>query len=195
MQRKKSTDFISARNIFSFTFLMILYGCSSQATNESTAGRIDTNTYSTNPQQAGSTHRYSKPETDLAKIYSQAIGDYLRIVNHDYKLTFDTLFFGKHQYGQPDDFPDIELPAVIEKTNIKLLSPEQGTKKQNENKTSFYINLIGWVEPDQADFVFVTFSNGMAHQFDGHLQYVYNISQQAYERKSSWFENFLYKAK
>ncbi len=44
-------------------------------------------------------------------LYSQAIGEYIRAVSKEYKLSFNTLFFGKHVYGQPDDFPDIELPV------------------------------------------------------------------------------------
>lgn len=137
----------------------------------------------------------SDQKVDLTKIYSQAIGDYIRFVKMEHNLTFDTLFFGKREFGQADDFPDIELPNRIENTNIKLISPELGKKIQLERKSSFYINLIGWVNSDNAEFIFVTFSNGFVHQFDCFINYNYNTTKQAFEVDSSRFENFQYKVK
>jgi hypothetical protein len=80
---------------------------------------------------------------DLTKIYSQAISEFIKAVKKEQKTGFDTLFFGKHVYGQPDDFPDIELPETIEGTHIRLLSPEGGLKKQKERKSLVYINMVG----------------------------------------------------
>ena len=110
-------------------------------------------------------------KSELSNIYSRAISDYIRLVKKQYNLSFDTLFFGKHVYDQPDDFPEIDLPPVIEKTNIALISPDQGVAIQQKRKNTYYINLIGDISADRAEFIFVTFSKGMAHQFDCFLKY------------------------
>ena len=73
-------------------------------------------------------------KADLAKVYTQAIGDFIKAANAKNKTSFDTLFFGKHVYGQLDDFPDIQLPLTVEHTQIRLISPEAGTKLQKERK-------------------------------------------------------------
>lgn len=172
-----------------------LAGCSNHAASNSSLGEAfveksltaiqHVNTYS----RAGTTA--SKDE--LTKIYAQSIADYIKAVSKEYKINFDTLFFGKHVYGQPDDFPDIELPEVIEDTQIRLLTPEAGMQKQKESKSSFYINLVGFVEDEKAEFIFITFSNGYAHQFDCFIQYTYHTELKAYMLENSRFENYLYK--
>lgn len=105
-------------------------------------------------------------KTDQTKIYSQAIADFIKNANKKNKTNFDTLYFGKHKGGQPNDFPDIELPKTIEKTQIRLITPEVGAKKQKENTSHIYINLVAWVNKYRAEFIFVVFSNGFAHQYD-----------------------------
>lgn len=193
MKSKINIGFISANIIYCLTYSFILFGCSSAATNNAQSDNFSSDTSSIISEQKSGTSITAKQKDDLAAIYSQAIADYIRLVNKEYKLSFDTLFFGKHVYGQPDDFPDIELPAVIEQTNIKLISPEQGAKKQQENKSSFYINLIAWTYADRSEFAFVTFSNGMAHQFDCFINY--KKSEKGFNMESSRFENFLFKEK
>lgn len=49
---------------------------------------------------------------ELTKIYTQAIADYIKEVYKKDKTVFDTLFLGKRNYGQPDDFPNIEFPDI-----------------------------------------------------------------------------------
>lgn len=113
-------------------------------------------------------------KADLTKAYTQAISDFIKTANKKNKTAFDTLYFGKRKNGQPDDFPDITLPKIIENTSIQLVSPEIGAKKQKIKKSRVYINLIGWVEKDNIEFIFVVFSNGFAHQYDYHIHYSYN---------------------
>ena len=108
-------------------------------------------------------------KVQLTKIYSQAIADFIKAANAKEARPFDTLYFGKHVYGQPDDFPDIQLPRTIEKVVIKLISPDMGEKSQR--KSRIYINLLGWVDKDHAEFMFVVFSNGFIHQYDCNLKY------------------------
>jgi len=128
---------------------------------------------------------------DLAKIYVQAIAEFIKAANKKDKITFDTLFFGKHVYGQADDFPDITLPETIEQTPIRLITPELGLKKQQERKSLVYINLIGWVEKETAEFLLVVFSNGAAHQYDYTIDFNFNPTQKEFELDKIFFENFL----
>jgi len=67
---------------------------------------------------------------ELSKLYTRAIRDFLRASENEYRLHFDTLYIGKHVYGQPDDFPDIDLPAMIDSTIIRIIAPEDGIRIQ-----------------------------------------------------------------
>lgn len=120
-------------------------------------------------------------KNDLTKIYTRAIADFIKSANKKNKTNFDTLFFGKRKNGQADDFPDIELAKTIENTHIRLITPEEGAKKQNEIKSRIYINLMGWVKTENAEFIFVVFSKGFAHQYDYHLNYTYNKKAKVFE--------------
>jgi hypothetical protein len=127
-------------------------------------------------------------KTDLAKIYSEAIADFIKAANKKNKTGFDTLFIGKRINGQPDDFPDIELPGKIENTQIRLITPELGEKKQKERKSRIYINLFGWVNKEKAEFIFVIFSNGFNHQYDYNINYRYNVNRQEFELEKLEFK-------
>lgn len=120
-------------------------------------------------------------KTDLAKIYSQALGDFIKAANKKNAIPFDTLFIAKRQIGQPDDFPDIELPEKIENTQIILITPEQAEKSQQERKTRIYINLVGWVENEEAEFIFIVFSNGFDHLYDYNINYKRSLKREAFE--------------
>jgi hypothetical protein len=134
-------------------------------------------------------------KADLAKIYSFAIADFIKAVNKEHKTSFDTLFFGKHVYGKPDDFPDIELPKTIEDTQIRLISPEEGLKKQKARTSVVYVNMAGWVEQEKAEFILVVFSNGCEHQYDCFLNYKYSAKQKEFVLEQVRFEYYLYKNK
>lgn len=120
-------------------------------------------------------------KADLAKIYSKAISDFIKDANKKNKTAFDTLFFGKRKYGQPDDFPDIELPKTIENTCIRLIAPEVGTIKQTERKSCIYINMVGWVDKKKAEFLFYVFSNGFEQQYNYSVNYKYNVKRKEFE--------------
>ncbi|HLP50369.1 MAG TPA: hypothetical protein VK154_05760 [Chitinophagales bacterium] len=128
------------------------------------------------------------PATGVAKIYTQAIADFIKAANARNKTNFDTLFLGKRANGQPDDFPDIQLPATIEGTKIILIAPDAGAKLQRERKQRTYINLIGWVEDTKAEFIFVVFSNGFSHQYDYHIHYTYSAKQKRFELSDMQFK-------
>lgn len=119
--------------------------------------------------------------SDLTKIYSQSIVDFIKEANKRNRTTFDTLFIGKRKNGQPDDFPDIELPEILEKTHIRLISPEFGKVNQKVRKSRIYINMVGWVDTASAEFVFFVFSNGFEHQYNYSINYKYNIDKKQFK--------------
>lgn len=115
-------------------------------------------------------------KTELAKIYSQAIAEYIGAVYKKDKTNFDTLFFGK-QF----DFPDIDLPTTINGTRIIILTQgEIDSKMSIYDKSSPYINLIGFVENEKAEFIFVTFYPGFNHQYDCYVNFRYNSEKKEF---------------
>lgn len=124
---------------------------------------------------------YTPTKAELTKTYSQAIADFIDAANKKNKVAFDTLYIGKRMNGQPDDFPDIQLPKTIKNTAIKLIAPELAAKKQKERKQNIYINLMGWVNKENAEFIFVVFSNGFAHQYDYNIKYKYNATRKQFD--------------
>lgn len=126
----------------------------------------------------------------LTKIYCRAIADYITAVSKQNLLPVDTLFFGKRNNGQPDDFPNIVLPETINNTSIRLVDPAIGEKLQQEKASRIYINLMGWVDTDKAEFIFITFSNGFEHKFDCNIDYKYNLERKEFELVKSRVEMF-----
>jgi hypothetical protein len=127
---------------------------------------------------------------ETTKIYCRAISDYITEVSNQKLMVLDTLFFGKRNNGQPDDFPDILLPEAINNIKIRLIDPKIGEALQAEKKSRVYINLVGWIEKDNAQFIFVTFSNGLEHQFDCHLEYKYNSDRKEFDLMKTLIERF-----
>jgi hypothetical protein len=138
---------------------------------------------------------YIPSTSDIKTTYYQAIADFIKAVKEKHKTSFDTLYFGKHVYGQPDDFPDIELPKTIENTQIRLITPEHGLSKQKARKSLVYVNMIGWVEQKKSEFIFVIFSNGGEHQFDYFSNYIYDTERKSWKVEQDRFEYYLYKIK
>lgn len=127
---------------------------------------------------------------ELTKVYTQAISEFIKAVYKKDQTRFDTLFFGKHTYGQADDFPPIKLPSSIENTHIQLISTEQGNRLQSRTKPLVYINLMGWVTPEKAEFLFVVFSNGFAHQYDYYIHFIKPVNNKEYQLEKIEWENF-----
>lgn len=128
---------------------------------------------------------------ELVKIYSQAISVFIMTEYKRNKTTFDTLYFGKHKYGQYDDFPDIELPTKIENTQIRLVTPEIGHIKQVESKSLVYVNMMGWVDNENAQFSFIVFTNGFKHQYDYFIGFNFNSSTNNFKLDKIDFQDYL----
>lgn len=123
------------------------------------------------------------------QIYTQAIADFIKNAQSHYKIKYDTLYFGNRKNGLPDDFPNIQLPKNISQTEIRLISPEEGTRKQKESTERIYINLIGWVNELSAEFIFVVFSNGFKHQYDCILKYDFISDKKKFVLNNTEFKN------
>ena len=127
-------------------------------------------------------------KADLTKTYTQAIGDFIKAANKKNATLFDTLFLIKRKYGQPDDFPDIELPNIIENTHILFIIPEFGSKTYQGRKSRININLFGWVNKEMAEFNFIVFSNGFDHQYDYNIKYKYYSKRKEFELEKLQFK-------
>lgn len=171
--------------VFAISTTLSIVACHGQKSSEHDPKKIGSENLANTP-----TNHEKTAHDALQNIYSRAISDYITEVNQQNIMVLDTLFFGKRNNGQPDDFPDIALPETIKNVNIQLIDPELGKKLQREKKSRVYINLVGWVEDQQSDFIFVTFSNGFEHKFDYHVEYQYNPEQKDYNIKTSRIEVF-----
>ena len=130
---------------------------------------------------------------ELTSIYSRAIHDFIVAVYQKDKTVFDTLFFIQHKNGLADDFPDIQLPEIIKHTKLLLI-----TQQEAENHKSFYheaspcINLIGDVNKNTSDFIFVAFFPEFQHQYDCYIQYNFDLSKKDFELEYLRIEVLIY---
>lgn len=191
MQEMKRHKYIMT--VLAWTVCFFLSACSNHAADTSHTDKIiNDHSSSTNQQQSPATRDSLNAQNDeLTKIYTQAITEFIKGAYKRNKTTFDTLFFGKHIYGQPDDFPDIELPETIENTPVRIVTPEVGQKKQQERKSLVYVNMMGWVDKEKAGFILVVFSNGGEHQYDYFIDFAYNATRKEFELEKIEFENYL----
>lgn len=179
--------------VLMYTIFWGLTACSNHSGDKLLTDKIIADRSSRASQQTNTetTDGVAMQKAELAKIYTRAIAEFIKAANKKDKTTFDTLYFGKHVYGQPDDFPDIELPQTIEKTEIRLVAPEVGQKKQTERKSLVYVNMIGWVDKEKAEFIFVVFTNGGEHQYDYFINFIARASTNELELDEIAFENYL----
>ncbi len=163
-----------------------LTNCLNQANNKPVANEPVSESSLNPAQNTGSSKTDSliTGKNELAGIYAQAIEEYMAAVNKKEKTNFETLFLGKHF-----DFPDIDLPATINGTPIHLLTQEEiNNNKSIYNKSSPYINLIGFFEIDKAAFIFVTFYPEFKHQYDCYLNFKYNSEKKEFGLDESRIE-------
>ncbi len=180
--------------VFSWALCFGLAACSNHAVDNSKTNKTIADIASTPTQQTviSPTDSLAVQIDVLTKIYTQAIAEFIKAAHQKDKTTFDTLFFGKHVYGQPDDFPDIQLPEIIERTQVRLITPEAGLKKQQARKSLVYINMMGWIGQEKAEFMVVVFSNGAEHQYDYFINFTYNNTRKEFELVQIQFENYLH---
>ena len=97
---------------------------------------------------------------------------------------FDTLFINKHP-----EFPDLQLPSTIQNTAIVIIDPELVNTKMSYKKTIALVNLIGWINKKDSEFIFVLFSHGYRHEYDAHLYFNYETKSKSYRLQKLSFED------
>ena len=176
----------------SFLVFFALSACTNSTSEITTSKNEQLFNDSNNWQSAQKTNIATKQlnKNELTSIYSLAIKQFIKTVHKKDKIHFDTLYFGKHVFEQADDFPNIELPAKIESTQIRLIDPALGLSLQQKNNALVYINMIGWVDQVNASFILVIFSNGGQHQYDYFIDYDYNSKAKNYTLKRITLEDY-----
>ena len=175
-----------------WTVCIVLTACSGQVAES--ANRQESNpTTSLRANQAiqhTGTDTLDQQKEELVYIYTQAIAAFIQAAYKNDKSTFDSLFFIKRMNGQADDFPDIELPDTIQGVNIILLSSEAAEQIREKQNASVLVNLMGWIEKESAEFIFVAFSNGIAHQYDYFINFSFDAVQHKYQLEKIEFEDY-----
>ena len=112
-----------------------------------------------------------------SKLYNRAIEAFLKGVYQRNKTIYDTVFVLLRKNKQKDDFPDVSLEESIGRTHIRKIAPTVPEIKSKKLNKRIYINLIGWIQKENADFMVVVFSNGFSHQYDYSVSFKWNKSK------------------
>ena len=165
-------------NIFLFT---ILYASCSMSANHTQRMQEPSSLSHTNrPVSEKPTTAETRPE----EIYTQAIAEYIAAVYQKDNIHLDTLFLGKNP-----EFPDMDLPETIGGAEIRLLTMEEAAQnKSSYSKSSPFINLVGFIDSENAEFIFVTFFPEFNHQYDCYINLVYNSEQKKFLPEQSRIE-------
>lgn len=165
--------------------LFLVGACSQNESAQNASGKTETEPASVNSDTnrivLHDTAQLSK--TELTSLYSRAINDFMQVMYQKDALVFDTLFLGDRKLGTKDDFPELDLPEKIGSTRIVLVSvgKAHGAYKSRFKKTSPFINLMGWANRTDAEFIFITFYPEFSHQYDCYLNYIYHPVKKDYE--------------
>lgn len=121
---------------------------------------------------------------DTATAYASAIAEYIKAMSASIDALPDTVYIGKH-----DEFPDIELPAMIGNTHIRVIIPTEAEVLKN-GEHFVHLNIFGWLTPVEAEFFVVNFRQGMRHWPDGrddrHLRFRIGGERRELELDSLW---------
>lgn len=128
------------------------------------------------------------PRLKEEKAYAQAIKEYLDATHKRDGSVFDTLLIGKRP-----DFPAISLPGRVGNTVIMFLTTKEVDKKRKQNRNLVFVNLVGTVTKDVAEFMVVTFYPDYTHQYDCIIGLKYNGTSHTFQRDYVHFKNYAYK--
>ncbi len=131
---------------------------------------------------------YKPTKEEETTRYSQAIAEYIKAIYKRDKSSYDTLYFGRN-----NEFPDITLPSKIENTGIVLLTQEEANERRKTRKSLVFINMVGWLEKDNSEFIFITFYPGYEHQYDCTTHFSYDTKFKKSTLKDLDFKNYAYK--
>jgi len=121
---------------------------------------------------------------DTGEAYRTAIASYIQVLGKRDGSFPDTIHIGRH-----GEFPDIELPAVIERTSVRIVSPAEAEALKAGARFT-YLNIFGWSTAGQVEFYVVNFKQGMRHWPDGrddrHLRFAIGADQRELVLDSVW---------
>lgn len=131
----------------------------------------------------------SKPTEE--KLYAEAISGYIKSIEKDHPLNYDTLFVGPDEY-----LYDVVLPKELLGKKIHLLKGEGiGDKKMEYKKSFVYVNIIASITKSDAEFIFITFiaakQNGNPSWVPQHnfiMDYKYNPKKEQYVMEKQRFD-------
>lgn len=127
-----------------------------------------------------------KASIPVNKIGAEAISVYLEAVKQSGLPSPDTLFLGRNP-----DFPEVTLPDAMYHTRIVVL-PEDKTDscRLSYRLTSPYINLMGWINRETAEFLFITFYPGFQHQYDHRIIFQRNTVENGFSLSNVQMEDY-----
>lgn len=103
---------------------------------------------------------------DPLKNYCQAVAEYIKAVYNRDNPVPDTLYLGKNP-----EYPDIQLPASISNVPVKLMTADAAETYLKNRKGWVFLNVIGWPEQENPEFLIVTFFEGWKPQHNCHLYF------------------------
>lgn len=118
---------------------------------------------------------------DLSGIYTQALMEYLKGLEEKYGSKFDTLYIGEGM-----DSVKLTFPPVISHCQIRRLYFTEATSVVNPKAA--YVNLVGWVDYLNAEFIIVTFKNGGKPQHNCKMNFNYDNNKKKFILNSFRFE-------
>jgi hypothetical protein len=106
---------------------------------------------------------------DTALAYRNVITDYIAAMTKRDGAFPDTLYINRHE-----DFPDIVLPAIIDRTHIRVVAPAEAESLKG-GEDFVCLNILGWFAASTAEFHVINFRQDWRHRPDGrddcHLYY------------------------
>ncbi len=103
----------------------------------------------------------AEPGVDTAEAYRTAIAEYIKVMSKRDGAFTDTLYIGRHV-----EFPDIQLPAIIESRQVRIVRPTEAEVLKDAARFTF-LNIFGWFDHDTVQFKVITFGQHMHHWPDG----------------------------
>ncbi|MBL7955089.1 MAG: hypothetical protein JNJ91_08610 [Flavobacteriales bacterium] len=117
-------------------------------------------------------HPVSVQAYDTSAAYHMAIEDHIAAMDTVTAPLPDTVYIGRHE-----DFPSINLPAIIAQRFIRIIDPAEGEIDKHRERFA-YLNIFATHTPENLEFFIVRFGQGLRHRSDGsedrHLFYRVN---------------------
>ncbi len=176
--------------LFLLINLVLLSACSGNESQQSEPSQAESVIAKELSNNSDSINCSALTKDELNRLYRKAINDFMHLVYQKDQLVFDTLFLGEREFGTEDDFPEIDLPKQIGNTGVRMVSVGEahGAYKHRFKKTSPFINLMGWANKSNAEFIFICFYPEFKHQYDVYLNYVYAPIKKEFELEEERFE-------